>query len=287
VSTLITGATGFLGEFVARELAGAGVPLAAFARPTSGTEALARLGLELRAGDLADYASLAAAMRGVDTLVNVASLGFGHAENILRAACEAGVRRAVFVSTTSIYTRLPAPTVPVRRQAEALVRASGLAYTLVRPTMIYGTPRDRNIWRLLAYLRRAPAIPVFGDGRALQQPVYVEDVARAIACILAAPATVGREYDLPGAAALTFNELIDTAARALGRRVKRIHLPLWLGLTLAGLGRRLPGLPRLSPEQILRLAEDKAYSYDMARSDFGYNPLDFPAGVRLELRHLQ
>jgi uncharacterized protein YbjT (DUF2867 family) len=287
VTTLITGATGFLGEFVARELAAGGAPLAAFVRQASRTGALAGLGVDLRIGDLADYPSLLAALRGVDTLVNVASLGFGHAPNIVEAAREAGVRRAVFVSTTSIYTRLPAPTVAVRQQAEAEVRASGLAYTLIRPTMIYGTPRDRNIWRLITYLRRAPAVPVFGDGRGLQQPVHVADVARAIACILATPLTIGREYDLPGAAPLTFNELIDTVAGALGRKVARIHLPLWLGARLAGISRRLPGMPQLSHEQILRLSEDKSYDASMARADFEYNPLDFAAGVRLELRYLQ
>jgi hypothetical protein len=76
-------------------------------------------------------------------------------------------------------------------------------------------------------------------------------------------------------------------ARALGRRVVKIHLPLWLGAWLARASRVLPGDPRISPEQIMRLAEDKAYDYEPARADFGYNPLQFEAGIRLELQYLQ
>ena len=122
-----------------------------------------------------------------DALVNLASLGFGHAPAIVAAAVGAGLGRAVFVSTTAVATGLPARSKAVRLAAEATVRSSGLAWTILRPTMIYGAPGDRNMSRLLALLIRARrglpgvglpvVLPVPGGGRGLQQPVHVADIA--------------------------------------------------------------------------------------------------------------
>src|SRR6185436_9257337 len=113
-----------------------------------------------------------------ETLVYCASMGFGHVPPLVAALESAGVRRAVFVSTTAIYTSLPAPSKAIRLEAERLVQASSLDWTILRPTMIYGTPRDRNVSRLLRYLRRWPVFPVCGN--ALWQPVHVKDVAAAV-----------------------------------------------------------------------------------------------------------
>ena len=89
-----------------------------------------------------------------DALVNLASLGFGHARGIVRAAVRAGLDRAVFVSTTAVTTTLPARSKAVRLAAEDEIRGSGLSWTILRPTMIYGAAGDRNLSRLLALLAR-------------------------------------------------------------------------------------------------------------------------------------
>src|SRR5207244_6121463 len=120
--------------------------------------------VELLTVDLADARSLTEALKGADSLINVASLGFGHAPSIVGSAIAAGIRRAVFISTTAVETTLSASTKSVRLAAEEIIRNSGLAYTILRPTMIYGTSRDRNICRLIRYVNRWPIIPVFVDG---------------------------------------------------------------------------------------------------------------------------
>src|SRR5689334_19622545 len=104
---LLTGATGFLGERVARALTHAGHQIRCFVRPTSDRRVLAGLDLDYTVGDLSDEAGLTAALDGCDTLVNVASIGFGHGPGIVRAAERAGVKRAIFFSTTAIFTTLP------------------------------------------------------------------------------------------------------------------------------------------------------------------------------------
>ncbi|HEY3060128.1 MAG TPA: NAD-dependent epimerase/dehydratase family protein, partial [Chloroflexota bacterium] len=159
------------------------------------------------------------------------------------------------------------------------VQASSLDWTIVRPTMIYGTARDRNISRLLRFVRRWPVFPLCGD--ALWQPVHVEDVADAVVAALDSTATVRRTYNLPGAAPVRFSELVRTAARAAGRRhVLLIPVPIATATVAARLTRIV------SPEQIQRLAEDKTFDYADAAYHFNYQPRTFAVGVAAEAQLL-
>jgi nucleoside-diphosphate-sugar epimerase len=170
---------------------------------------------------------------------------------------------------------------------EGIVRASGLEWTIVRPSMIYGSERDKNVHRLLRVLDRSPVFPMFGSGENLWQPVYHEDCARGVYEALVQPSTVGRSYDLPGAEPLTYLELVRTAAGALGRKPRILQLPLEpVRRSLAAAERlRLP-LP-IGSEQVMRLREDKAYPYEEARRDLGYAPRPFREGVALEVARLR
>jgi uncharacterized protein YbjT (DUF2867 family) len=283
---LVTGATGFTGSRVVPLLLDAGVEVRCFVRPTSDRRWLPARGPEIALGDLADRAALRRALEGCDALVNVASLGFGHADSVVAAAREARVARAVFVSTTAIFTTLAASSKAIRRAAEALVEGSGLRYTILRPTMIYGSSRDRNICRLVRFLRRWPVFPVTGDGHHLQQPVYVEDVAAAIGQALSSERAIDKAYNIAGAAPLTFNELVDTAAAALGRRVFKVHVPLTPFVRALALAERYTRRMPIKSEQLLRLDEDKAFSYEEAARDLGYRPRSFADGVRLEIEEM-
>jgi nucleoside-diphosphate-sugar epimerase len=257
---LLIGGTGFLGSFVATRLASR-EPLV-LVRPTSDRRVLPPR-VEVRVGEL----SRPLPLDGVETLVYCASMGFGQVPALVQQLDSAGVRRAIFVSTTAIYTSLPAPSRDVRLQAEEAVQASSLNWTIVRPTMIYGTRRDRNISRLLRFLHRWPVFPQCGN--ALWQPVHVEDVADAIVSLLGTSATYRRAYNLPGAKPLRFADLVllvpvPLAAAALGARLTRA----------------------VSEEQVRRLAEDKAFPFIEASADFSYSPRSFEEGARAEARLL-
>ena len=137
-------------------------------RETSDCSALEKLPVHCVNGDLGDHDALTAAMVGNDALVNVASVGFGHAPTIVSAAEAAGIRRAVFVSTTAIFTALNAGSKSARMAAEDTIRSSSLETTILRPTMIYGSSRDRNMCRLIRFLSQWRVVPVFGKGIHLQ-----------------------------------------------------------------------------------------------------------------------
>jgi nucleoside-diphosphate-sugar epimerase len=281
----VTGGTGFTGSRLVPLLLEEGYQVRCLYRPTSDRSTLlsAHSGIEWAEGDLSRTQSLASAMHGSDVLVNIASLGSGHADSVLHAAQTVGIERAIFISTTAIFTRLNAKSRKVRVAAELSIEMSGLQYTILRPTMIYGSPRDRNMWRLIRFLRYSPVIPVFGDGTSLQQPIHVDDVARAVVRCLSSGKTICRSYNIAGKQALTYNEVIDTIARLLRKQVWKWHIPSAPVVAVLALFERLRIPLPIRAEQIQRLNENKSFSYAEAERDFGFRPLSFEEGVRLEI----
>jgi len=281
----VTGGSGFLGGFVIPRLRAAGYEVSALARSAAAAAKVEALGATAVPGDLdAGTDRLRAAFGGSapGALVNLASLGFGHAPTIVEAAEAAGLTRAVFVSTTAIFTRLDAPSKLIRTAAEGSVRESDLDWTIVRPTMIYGTPDDRNMWRLLRHLRRLPVVPMPGGGENLQQPIHVADLADAIVAVVQTDASAGRAYDLAGPEALTFRRLVAIAGAAVGRSPVAVPLPgrpiIRALARLESTGRSLP----LKAEQVERLLEDKVFDISEAVSDLGFSPRSFDDGIHAE-----
>jgi nucleoside-diphosphate-sugar epimerase len=285
MNVFVTGGTGFTGSYVLPLLLKNGYEVRCLYRPESDRSVLLRghPEIEWAPGDLSDARALSASMQGAEALVNLASLGFGHADFILRAAKEAGIQRAIFISTTAIFTQLNAKSKNVRLAAETAIQASGLKYTILRPTMIYGSPRDRNMWRLVRFMRYSPIVPVFGDGNYLQQPIYVGDVARAILGCLCNDSTIGKSYNIAGRFPLTYNQVIDTIAAQMNKRVWKVHIPSASIVGLLKFFERLYIPFPVKAEQVLRLNENKNFSYEEAQKDFGFTSLTFEAGIRWEL----
>ncbi|MGH3147251.1 MAG: hypothetical protein ACRDTR_15750, partial [Rubrobacter sp.] len=136
-------------------------------------------------------------------------------------------------------------------------------------------------------LDRSPVFPMFGPGTNLWQPVYHEDCARGVYETLVRPSAVGQSYDLPGAEALAYLDLVKTAAGALGRKPRVVRLPLEpVRRALVAAERLRVPLP-IGSEQVMRLREDKAYPYEEARRDLDYTPRPFREGVALEVARLR
>ncbi|MGL4503810.1 MAG: SDR family oxidoreductase [Planktothrix sp.] len=286
-SILLTGATGFTGGFVCQQLIQEKIPFDCLTRASSNSKKLLDLGLNCVESDLIDLNSLNKVLPNYKILINVASIGFGAAPTIVQSCEESGIERAIFVSTTAIFTHLNASTKAIRLDAEKSIKDSRLNYTILRPTMIYGTPEDRNMIRLLKFLDKSPIIPIFGSGQFLQQPVHVEDVAWAIVKVIACSQTYRKEYNVSGKEPLTYNQVIEIASRALGKSPIKLHIPVSLANTFIktaqSLGVKLP----ITEEQILRLNENKDFDYSLARQDFGYSPRSFLEGINQEIQLLK
>ena len=126
-------------------------------------------------------------------------------------------------------------------------------------------------------------IPVFGDGLSLQQPIYVEDVARAVVGCLSSGKTVCKSYNIAGKQPLTYNGVIDTIARQLKKQVWKWHIPSAPVIALLSFFEQLRIPLPIKAEQVQRLNENKNFSYAEAARDFGFRPLSFEEGVGMEV----
>jgi nucleoside-diphosphate-sugar epimerase len=281
---IVTGATGFTGKFVVQELLSRGIKFDCLVRNPAKTEMLNSQGITTVEADLSNLESLLSVLPKYKKLINVASIGFGAAPIIVKACEESGINRAVFVGTTAIFTSLAAQTKSIRQSAEQSIMSSNLDYTILRPTMIYGTPHDRNMIKLLRLIQKSPIIPVLGTGEALQQPVYVRDVAWAICEVLDRANTYRQEYNIAGGQVLTFNEVIQIASKHLGKNPQLLHLPKNLSIQIVEILNTLKIKSPITVEQILRLNEPKVFDCSIAKHDFNYEPKTFEEGIGAEIK---
>ncbi|MBW6472233.1 MAG: NAD(P)H-binding protein [Anaerolineaceae bacterium] len=283
MKVFVTGATGFTGSRTVPLLLERGWEVHCLYRESSDRSVLPHTEIRWHLGNLENQEKLTEAMQGCDSLVNIASLGFGHAENIIKSAQVAGIQRAIFISTTAIFTKLNSQSKRTRLAAERAIQNSDLNYTILRPTMIYGSQRDRNMFRLIRLLRRIPLIPIFGKGNYLQQPVFVDDVANAILQCLDQPKTIGKSYNIAGKKALTYNEVIDSIATIMDRKIYKLYLPDKIVVKFLRLLEKMKIPFPIKAEQVKRLNENKDFSYEEASIDFNYQPRSFDEGIRIEI----
>ena len=282
---LVTGANGFTGKFVCLELLKRKIPFIAVLSPNGDPSWMKNNSIEYKNIDINDVVKMQEILQSCSSLLNVASIGFGAAPSIVEACEKSGIKRAIFVSTTSIYTKLNAPSKSIRLSAERSIIKSKLNWTILRPTMIYGTEDDRNMIRLIKWIHKKKYIPIFGNGKSLQQPIFVKDLAWSLVEILDNKSTYFKSFNLSGKQALTFLEVIDTIEKHLNKKTFKFFLPakfiVFVLLLLEKIGLKFP----IKAEQIMRLNENKSFNHNEAKLIFNYSPTSFKKGILKEIRN--
>jgi uncharacterized protein YbjT (DUF2867 family) len=269
----VFGGTGFLGRRVVRRLAEDGAAVrVAVRRPDHGHGAprtfdLDRIGF--RRADVRDAASVAAALAGTDAVVNAVSAYVEKggvtfeavhergAETVAREAAAAGISRLVLISGIGADPDSPSSYIRARGRGETLVRQAFPGVTIVRPAAMFGA--GDALFSVLADLaRRFPVLPLIGGGRTRLQPVYVQDVAAAVARILATPAAAGQTYELAGPVVYTLRELVEMILRLVERRRMLLPVPFGLAEFQARLFEFLPNPPLTTGQVDLLKADNLA-----------------------------
>jgi uncharacterized protein YbjT (DUF2867 family) len=284
---LVTGGTGFLGRHVCRALIARGyLP-----------RLLVRLGSEGRIpedirhasrvtpGDVTNREFVEMAAQSTEAIVHLAGIirefpargvtfekvHVEATQNAVHAAKMWGISRFVYVSALGASPSGPGKYFESKGKAEEIVRQSGLSWTIFRPSGIVG-PGDQFLTELGRAVRRAPFLPVPGDGEFLLQPVFVGDVVKGITDCLKRPDTERRVFEVGGPERITYNVLIDRIAAALGVRVRKVHISLPRFRRIVGFFSRFEKFP-LAPDMLEVLLAGNTCESDPFYSTFGLDPL--------------
>ena len=291
MQVLVTGASGFVGNVVVNELLAQGHAVRALVRRGSEKKLKERERVEIAFGDCLDHEALERAAADCEAVMHLVGIirefpGRGitfeqvHVQatrNVVDAAKAAGARRYLHMSALGARPEPADPYHVTNFRADEYVINSGLSYTIFRPSVIYG-PEDQSINLFARQIRRLGFFPIIGDGTYQLQPVPVWTVARAFVWALELPTTEKKIYEVGGPEPLTYNDIIDTIAKVLGRHIKKIHQPVWCMRFAANLCGRFRWFP-LTPGQLRMLLEGSTCDPTAFFEDFGLPPEHFSKGL--------
>jgi NADH dehydrogenase len=291
-TVLVTGAAGFVGRHTIPPLIEAGHSVVALVRTANAAEVVSgrlpaaqRTALETRIGDVTRPETLAPAMAGVDAVVHLAAIprDFNHGADLRLVNTEgtralvsamqvAGVRRLVHMGAMGVVDDPSLHYASSKAKAEALVRDSGLGWTILKPSLQFG--EGDGFFNIIASLvRMSPGIvPVPGDGSARFQPIHVGDVAAVTLRALADSTTIGGAFDLGGPRYWTYREITREVLTALGKRRAIVPMPVLLIRLVAGTA-ELVHIPfPVATDQLRQLRYDNIGPLDVIPSRFGFQP---------------
>jgi len=282
----VFGGSGFLGRRIVGRLATEGMAVRVVSRDADRARAALRAaGLDrvsVFGADVRDQAAVARALAGADAVVNAVSAYVDRggafeavheqgAKTLAREALAAGVARFVLVSGIGADPESSSPYIRSRGRGERLVQEVFPGATIVRPSAMFG-PGDALFGTVAQLARMLPVLPLIGDGRTRLQPVYVEDVAEAIARMLVDPATAGKTYELAGPRVYTLRELFTIALRIIGKRRLLVPLPFAVAEAQARLFELLPNPPLTTGQIDLLKADNVANTSAPGLRELGIEP---------------
>ena len=295
----VTGASGFVGSHLVPALIDAGHDVLALVRDdaaadevTHRLDAAQRARIETRRGDVTAPDTLAAAIAGAGAVLHLAALprdwdggaslrlvNTEGTRNVIAAARAAGVRRFVHLGAMGVVDEPELHYASSKARAMALVRESGLDWTILSPSLLFG-PRDGFFNILAELVRMSPGVvPITGSGEARFQPLAIEDLARATVLTFEDDATIGHEYELGGPRVWTYRELMEEVLRGMGTRRLMVPVPVALIRLVAAAAEavRLP-FP-VATDQLRQLRYDNVGALDGVRSAFGFEPRPMEGGL--------
>jgi nucleoside-diphosphate-sugar epimerase len=251
-------------------------------RSSSDTTAIDKLGVNKIIGDVTDEETLRSVLNSSTTYLDMTHPKYYHLS--LEAVIKSGVKRAYFVTTTGVFSKYNQFS-QIYKDNEAKIKSSGIDYTILRPSMIYGSSRDKNMHKLIKFLNRIPVFPLFG-GNSLMQPVHVEDLSNGIANSIGNIISVNQEYNLAGLEPIAYRDIVDTVRKNLSKNVVKIEVSNSIAANLAKYLQNIPGFP-VTEEQVLRLQEDKVFDISKAVKELEYAPRSFEEGIKLEMEEMR
>lgn len=229
--------------------------------------------------DISLAAKLSNAITNSHVIINAGYIWF--AKDIFAAIenCESNPEHIIFTGSTGVFTKLSSKSAQQKRDAESFIRENyKIPWTIIRPTMIYGHPDDRNISRLVKALLKTPVMPLIGKGESLIQPVFINDLLTAYERAMLNEKHFYKSYNIGAKYPLTNADLFHSVAKALNKNVRFIAINPKLLLFILNVLAFLKLNP-ISHEQLSRFQEDKDIDMTSFIEAFNFEPISFEEGV--------
>lgn len=198
---------------------------------------------------------------------------------------KSGARRVVALSSTSLFAKKDSPDLGEQTLVRGLqageqalrtwAETQGVEWVILRPTLIYGYGRDKNVTEILCFVRRWGGFPLLGRADGLRQPVHAEDVATACVSALTVPAAGNRTYNLSGGETLSYREMVCRVFVAVGKAPYLVTIPRWLFRLAVAALRLLPRYRNWTTEMAERMNRDLVFDHGDAARDLGFSPRPF------------
>lgn len=294
---LVSGATGFVGRHLVRELVARGKRVRCLVRRTSNLAVLEGLEAEICYGDVLDPDSLREACSGAEAVIHLVAVirerkgatfekvNYEGTRNLVEAAKGAGVGRFLYISNLGTSANPDFPFLYSKWQAEEEVRGSGLDYTILRFSLMFGEgdgfilPLARLVTKLPLVPVKIPLVPIIGPGKTRFQLISVADAVSCIALALEDERTIGETILLGGPEHLTYEEIVDLLIEVLKLRRLKVHVPLVLMRPPVWLMERLLPHPLVTSAELAMLEVDNITELDAVERYFGFKPTPLGEGL--------
>ena len=290
---LLTGATGFVGSNLMKELLKQGLQVRCLVRNPDRADALKKTGAELVKGDITDKDSIAKALEddkveaavhlvGILAETGKATFEAIHTQgtrNMVEACKAKGIKRFIHISALGTKANARSQYHKTKWAAEEIIRASGLGYTIFRPSVMFGK-EDKFTNLFAGIIKISPFIMIPGNGQNKMQPVFVKDLASAMTMTVKDSRHINKVYEIGGPEKLAFDEIIDTVCRVLGKMRLKIHIPIWFMRPGAAIAECILRKPPITRDQLLMLEEDNVTDNNALESVFNIKPVGFEEGIR-------
>ena len=291
MTVLVTGPTGFLGRRVVNKLIDHSYQVRCLVHSPGRERMFPQDSVDVYYGDVNDPNALESAIQGVDQVIHLVAVirrsrtatydGVNRAgvENVVAAAKAAGsVQQFVHISAVGAVNNPEFPYLQSKWQGEQAVINSGLPYTIIRPSIVFGQG-DELLNSLAALVRLFPLVPVISSGRNRLQPIWVDDLAQCISLSLSRHDLQGHVLELGGPEQLSYNQIVGAVARTMGKRRLRLHVPMWIMRISVALMQIFMTRPPINSEMLNMMRVRNVAELGMVEQTFGFTPVSLESNI--------
>jgi NADH dehydrogenase len=287
----IAGGTGFVGGHLIDDLLAKGKKIKCLVRSDKTARALSARGIKVIRGDITHADTLADILEAADFVIHLVgiieergestfdSIHVNGTSNLINEAKRARVKHFFYQSALGADRNSWSGYLKSKAEAEEIVKASGLKFTIFRPSLIIG-PWDGFTKKLADMIKLSPVMPIPGKGNAKFQPIFIKDWVRCLDKVIEDPDNYCSTFELGGPEHISYREIVDILSRSMGRKKTVFNIPMGFMKFATAVFSSLPVSSPVTTDQLRLLEQDNICDPDSVEKNFGFKPLKYEDALK-------